>query len=355
MDLRNLLNTPEYCFLHNDPHLAGRIGFLTLGGSHAYGTNVEGSDIDVRGFALESKEDLIGFSRFEQVTNEATDTVVYAFNKLISLLLNCNPNVIEMLGCKPEHYFALTCVGRLLLDNRKLFLSQKAINSFGGYATAQLRRLENAIARDALPQAKKEQHILASLQRSFEDFEFRYGEFPAGSASLFTDKSSREGMETEVFIRLNVDKYPVRDFNIMLNTLSSVVGNYEKLNGRNRKKDDAHLNKHAMHLVRLYLMCFDILEKEEIVTYREKEREFLLDIRRGLFQNDDGTYRQDFFDLISEYDKRLAYDKKNTSLPPKPDMKKIEELVVDVNHQIVGGVEGWLFDEPNPNPGHYEM
>ena len=244
-------------------------------------------------------------------------------------------------------------VGRMLLDNKRMFLSQKAINSFGGYATAQLRRLENAIARDALPQEKKEEHILASLQRSFEDFEFRYGEFPAGSAGLFTDKSSREGMETEVFIRLNVDKYPVRDFNIMLNTLSSVVRNYEKLNGRNRKKDDAHLNKHAMHLVRLYLMCFDILENEEIVTYREREREFLLDIRRGMFQNDDGTYRQDFFDLISEYDKRLAYDKKNTSLPPKPNMAKIEAFVMAVNQQIVEQTDDWLLKDGAVESGAY--
>lgn len=344
MDINSLINKNEYDFLRTDPHVAGRIGFLTLGGSHAYGTNVEGSDVDVRGFALERQSDLIGFSGFEQLVNEKTDTVIYGFNKLVSLLLNCNPNVIELLGCKPEHYFVMTPVGQELLNNRKLFLSQKAVNSFGGYATAQLRRLENAIARDALPQAKREEHILSSLTRSFEDFQFRYGDFPAGSASLFTDKSEREGMDTEVFIRLNVDKYPVRDFNIMLNTLSSVVSNYEKLNGRNRKKDDAHLNKHAMHLVRLYLMCFDILEKEEIVTYREKERAFLLDIRRGLFMNDDGTYRQDFFDLISEYDKRLAYDKKNTSLPQKPDMKKIEEFVILINRIIVDGNEAWLIE-----------
>lgn len=39
-----------------------------------------------------------------------------------------------------------------------------------------------------------------------------------------------------------------------------------------------------------YLMCLDIFEKEEIVTYRENDRELLLEIRRGKYMNEDGTY-----------------------------------------------------------------
>ena len=343
MDFNKLIASKDYDFLRTDPHVAGRIGLITLGGSHAYGTNVEGSDVDIRGFALERQSDLIGFSNFEQLVNEKTDTVIYGFNKLIHLLLDCNPNIIEILGCKPEHYFAMSKIGKMLLDERHSFLSVKAANSFGGYATAQLRRLENAIARDKLPQSKKEEHILGSLTRSLEEFEYRYSDFPAGSVKLFIDKSERPERETEVFIEANFDKYPVRDFNIMLNTLSTVVGNYDKLNGRNHKKDEAHLNKHAMHLVRLYLMCFDILEKEKIVTYREKDRDFLLSIRNGYFMNEDGTYRQEFFDMISDYEKRLKYDKENTSLPSKPKQKQIEEFVVEINRMIVDQSEAWLF------------
>ena len=48
-----------------------------------------------------------------------------------------------MLGSKPEHYIKLTDAGKFLLDNKKLFLSKLAIHTFGGYANAQLRRLEN--------------------------------------------------------------------------------------------------------------------------------------------------------------------------------------------------------------------
>ena len=60
-----LLNTPEYGFLQTNPRLGENIIFLTYGGSYAYGTNVEGSDIDIRGCAMNSKSDLIGLSNFE--------------------------------------------------------------------------------------------------------------------------------------------------------------------------------------------------------------------------------------------------------------------------------------------------
>lgn len=53
--IKALVEGPEYEFLRTDKHLGDRIMFLTLGGSHAYGTNVETSDIDVRGCAMNSK------------------------------------------------------------------------------------------------------------------------------------------------------------------------------------------------------------------------------------------------------------------------------------------------------------
>lgn len=329
--IKEMVAGNQYDFLRTNPHLAGKIIFLTLGGSHAYGTNVETSDVDVRGCALNSRSDLLGLSAFEQVVNTETDTTIYSFNKLISLLINCNPNTIELLGCKPEHYFMLTDIGKQMIDNRKLFLSQKAVASFGGYATQQLRRLQNALARDRLPQSLTEEHIKGALERSIKSFGDRYTSFENGGIELLTAESTRDDLDTEVFCNIHIDKYPAREFQTLLNTLSAVVGNYEKLNHRNHKKDDAHLNKHAMHLIRLYLMCLDILENEEIRTYRENDRDFLLSIRNGAFQNEDGTYRQEFFDIVSDFEKKLKYAKENTSLPAKPNMKRIEEFVMSVN------------------------
>lgn len=329
--IKEMVNGHAYDFLRTNPHLTGRIMFLTLGGSYAYGTNIETSDVDIRGCAMNSKSDLLGLTDFEQVVNTQTDTTIYGFNKLVSLLLNCNPNTIELLGCKPEYYFYISDAGQSMIDNRKLFLSKRAANSFGGYATQQLRRLENALARDRMSQADSEEHIRKAMDRALKGFCDRYTVFDKGGIKLFTDVSNRDELDREVFCDIHLEKYPAREFSIMMNTLSNVIGNYEKLNHRNHKKDDNHLNKHAMHLIRLYMMCFDILEKGEINTYRANDRDFLLSIRNGAFQKEDGTYKPEFFDMVSEYEKRLSYAKEHTALPANPDMKKVEEFVMDIN------------------------
>lgn len=333
--IKNLVAGPEYEFLRKDPHLGDRIMFLTLGGSHAYGTNTETSDVDIRGCTMNNASEIVGLSNFEQFVETNTDTTVYSFNKLISLLLNCNPNTIEMLGCKPEHYIYMTDAGREMLANRKMFLSKRALYSFGGYANQQLNRLENALARDRLAQAQKEEHIRRSMENSVKYFESRYTDFEAGSIRLYTDVSSRDDLDREIFADISLTHFPARQFNGMLNDLHNVIDTYEKLNHRNHKKDDAHLNKHAMHLVRLYLMCIDILEKEEIVTYREDDHDLLMEIRSGYYQNPDGTYCPEFFEMIDDLKTRLDYAKENTSLPAHPNMKQVEEFVMDINRRAL--------------------
>lgn len=45
MDFKELLESKEYDFLRDDPLLKDNILFLTVAGSHSYGTNVETSDL----------------------------------------------------------------------------------------------------------------------------------------------------------------------------------------------------------------------------------------------------------------------------------------------------------------------
>lgn len=335
--IQEIINKNEYDFLKTNEHLKDKLIFLTFGGSHAYGTSTPTSDVDIRGCAFNSKSDLIGISNFKPVVETNTDTAIYSFNKLISLLCNVNPNCIEMLGCKPEHYMMFNSVGQEMIDNRKMFLSRRAVNSFGGYANQQLRRLQNAIARDALTQSEKENHILSSVKNSMMSFNERYESFDEGAIKIYIDKSNKEDLDTEIFMNVNLQKYPLRDYKSLWSEMNEVVKSYGKLNHRNNKKDELHLNKHAMHLLRLYLMAIDIFEKEEIITYREDDLELLQSIRNGKYMNEDGTYQKEFFDLVSEYEKRLEYAINNSSLPAQPNYKRIEEFVMSVNERVVLG------------------
>ena len=160
MNFQELLQTKEYGFLRSEPRLGDRIILLGISGSYGYGTNREGSDVDFRGVTLNLPSDLIGLTTFEQFEDRKTDTVIYSFNKLISLLINCNPNIIELLGLDDDQYYIKSELGQKLLDKRSLFLSKRAAASFGHYADAQLRRLQNAIARDSMSQTEREQHII---------------------------------------------------------------------------------------------------------------------------------------------------------------------------------------------------
>ena len=337
MNINDVVKQEEYKFLTENPRLGSNIMFLTFGGSHSYGTNIEGSDVDVRGCALPLAQDLIGLSSFEQVIDNATDTTIYEFNKLVGLMSNCNPNTIEMLGCKPEHYIFYNDFGRQLVENRKMFLSQKAIYAFGGYANQQLRRLQNALARDSYPQSEKERHILGSCLNMMTTFNEGYQTIPEGGFNLFIDKSEQEDLEEEIFVNVRLDHYPLRDYKNIWSNLNNVVKEYGKLGKRNTKKDDLHLNKHAMHLVRLYLMCLDILEKGDVITFQVVHHELLMEIRNGKFQKEDGTFDSAFFDLENEIEKRLAYSRENTALPEKPNYKHIEEFVMAVNKSVVLG------------------
>ena len=101
----------------------GEIILMGLGGSHAYGLNGENSDVDIRGVIKPPINNLLGFGEFEQYIDEDTDTVLYEFNKLIKLLCSCNPNTIEILGLKDEHYLIKHEVGQELLRNKTMFLS----------------------------------------------------------------------------------------------------------------------------------------------------------------------------------------------------------------------------------------
>ena len=115
--IKQLIKTPEYDFLRTNEHLGDNIILLGLGGSHAYGTNKEGSDIDIRGVAINSKRDILLGRDFDQVVNTETDTTIYSFNKIVQLLTNVNPNTIEMLGLEPWQYLKVSPIGQMLLDN----------------------------------------------------------------------------------------------------------------------------------------------------------------------------------------------------------------------------------------------
>lgn len=388
MNINEVLKAPEYDFLKG-PRLGKNILLLTYGGSHSYGTNGPQSDIDIRGIVAPTREDILGcgFLResmeknnpnliwgpagFEQYNDSATDTIIYSLDKIVKLLYKCNPNTIEILGCRPEDYAEISEAGQLLLDNRKLFLSKLAYDSFSGYSRAQFYRLKNALARDSMPLAEKQFYMIDVIKRTYTHLQEAYPSFDVNAIEfivtdnegnpltidndvinlddivffykgkhVYSCKAKEHELDlenTQLLVKISMDHgMTMKDFSGVYNEVSAIAKDFTTHVGhRNRKKDEYHLNKHAMHLVRLYLMCFDILEKHEIVTYRKEDLDLLLKIKDGYYMQPNGNYRPEFYQMIDEFDKKLKRLRDESTLPDRPDPKKIEDLVMAIKAKLL--------------------
>lgn len=335
--IKEKLKSDEYGFL-NRPPLGKNVIGIALGGSYAYGTNTESSDIDIRGCALNEKDEILLGNPYQQVCDNQTDTTIYSLTKLVQLLEQCNPNTIEILGLKPEHYLYKTPIFDAMIENKSMFLSRAAINTFGGYANAQLHRLQNISARH-VPQSENETYILGSINNARYTFPQKY--FPMSEddyINLYIDDAVNEELDKEIFMDVSLHHYPLRDYTSMWSEMKQITKDYGKLGSRNSRAVEHHkIAKHMMHLVRLYYMAIDILERGQIVTYRENEHDILMSIRNGEYLDENEQPTQSFFDLVGVLESRMKYSVKNTELPVHPDRKRIRDFILSVNESIVKG------------------
>lgn len=322
----DFLQTKEYDFLRQNEHLGNNIVLLGYGGSHAYGTNIPTSDVDVRGVATRREMEILTNQNFEQVTHEATDTVVYAIDKFFSLASECNPNIIELLGLRPQDYMYKSDIGNQILENKSMFLSNRCIKTFGGYAVSQLYRLKQKTTV-AMSEEEFNDHIAKVIAGMKEHL---YKETGIDGIEIV---STKNGLVANISQMKNV---PVESFYAIINEVNNVIKEYNKNSKRNNHAL-AHdkIEKHGLHLLRLNMMLEDLLLKGEIVTYREKEHDLLMAIRNKEFTGSDGLLNADFFKLVSEYERRVEKAKEKSVLPDKPNYKAIQEFLRDVNLSIV--------------------
>lgn len=332
------LKSEEYDFLRDDIHLGKNIILLVLSGSIASGTDDVNSDIDIRGVTLDIPQDLIGRGsikdngksrKFEQYVEPVTDTVIYSLSKFIELALAGNPNILEIFGVKEEHIIYINDKGKLLMNNRKCFYSKAVVQTFAGYADSQLRKLENALARDRVPQARKEEHIKNSVERFIYSASSMFQKFDIkASFDLSLSESNKSEYDKELYIDIHLNKYPLRDFNGIIREMTAIVREYDKnhLNHRNNKKSDRKLNKHAMQLIKYYLIGTEIVATGDFCTYREKEHELLMKIKHGEYMLPDGSYDKSFGKIVDGLRDSFNAAVQKTKLPDQPDYDCVETI-----------------------------
>lgn len=115
--------------------------FGCIVGSHAYGTNVEGSDVDKKWIYVQSAEDLFinGYKPFIELNKDET---AYELSRFIELAKKANPTILELLYTPEDCVLYRHPAAINLFYNKHLFLTKECRLSFGGYAVSQIEKAQ---------------------------------------------------------------------------------------------------------------------------------------------------------------------------------------------------------------------
>ncbi|TAL29045.1 MAG: hypothetical protein EPN98_21625 [Phenylobacterium sp.] len=331
--------------------LPARTMFLAKSGSHAYGTNLPTSDLDLKGVAIPPREYFLGYlHRFEQAECKGDlDAVIYDVRKFVNLAADCNPNIIEVLFCDDRDVLLTSIAWERIRLHRDLFLSKKAQHTFSGYAMAQLKRIKTH-RRWLLDPPKKHPErsdfglpnapTLDKDQFGVVEARIRKLEDTLGGEGWTKDKVAERDAELVSAVAREIDLGPQliplivaeRKYNAAIRNWVSYQKWKEERNEKRAALESAHGydTKHAMHLVRLMRMAIEILG-EGIVRVRRPDAEELLAVRGGAWSYDQ------LMQFAEEMETRLGTIAAESRLPHAPDRKKIDEVLVSVVGDFIDG------------------
>jgi predicted nucleotidyltransferase len=253
---------------------------VTLGGSRAYGTETEGSDVDFKGVFIGTRASYLSIASCPDTLTDLKDTedkwtdhyaqflspelqlkeregTSYELRKFCKLALQCNPNILDTLFCDENDVVYAHAYGSMIRRARQYFLSKTALNSFQGYAMSQL-------------------HLVEGLLRN-----------PEEGPRLLTHCDTAEA-------------------------------------SRNRgKMTTERINKHAAHVVRL-LQSFEELLLTGTYNVKRSNRDELLAIRAG-------NWKMEWLrEFIEEQKAKLPALQDKCILPPEPNIKVVQDLVLNI-------------------------
>lgn len=296
-------------------------------GSHAYGLNTPTSDVDIKGVCIEPKTYHYGYlHNFEQhermvAKGHETDLVIYSLKKFAKLAADCNPSIIEVLWVDDVDILFINEYGEQLRAAKHDFLSKKARFTFSGYAHSQLKRIKTHRAwlldppsappdrsdfglSDVTKVSKSELGAYDSLVTDGVQVEL-----PKDVVTLFTREKAYQAAKTHYDQYVNWVK-----------TRNPARAELERQHGYDCK--------HGSHLIRLMLMCKEIMQLGVVVVKRP-DREELLGIKRGKW-----TYDQ-LIETAEQIEAECDTLYETSELKSSPDYEMLNAMVVDMTERYV--------------------
>lgn len=336
--------------------------YLTLHGSHAYGTARPDSDIDVRGICIPPiKQYNLGIlDKFEQAEfKEPIDCVIFDLKKFVKLAIENNPNALEILFTEPEDHIFVSDIGKKLLDIRDLFLSKKIKYTMSGYAAAQIKRIERHRKWILKPFSKKPErsdfelpenqklipeHQLLEIEAAVQKRLEEWNPDTTGMDNAASIKFKNELYDILVEMRINHDDmhiYAARSLGLNDNLLEAFKKERAYKNAlreykayevwqkeRNRERYELEVKwgydlKHGSHLVRLYSQAIDCFNTGKLVVKRSNVEEILA-VKKGAW-----TYEQ-LLEWAAKQEEILnELYKTSNKLPREPARTKINDWLMD--------------------------
>ena len=301
--------------------LTDRTIFLTVHGSQAYGTNIPGSDIDVKGLCVPPTRNYFGFRKnFEQAeSSDPYDMVVYSLKKFFSLAANTNPNILEILNTDPEDWIMSHPIFEKLYRKRHLFLSKKARYTFSGYAFSQLRRIKS-----------HKKWLLSPPDHQPSRTEFGLPEYQKMSQSELGATTNL--LEDGHVLDVNVMELYKRERKYQ-NALQTWKQFESWKKNRNKKRAGLEAEfgydlKHAMHLVRLMTMCKEILTEGKVIV-RRSDADMLLAIRSGEWSYDE------LLAWADDMESKMNGLYETSALPREPRYEELDKLCQELTEEAL--------------------
>lgn len=336
--------------------------FKALVGSHSHGTATDTSDFDYKSVFMQPESDILGF-RYKEQIDINKDEVMYEVRRCVQLLMSANPTILELLWTPLDCIIQSSPEFQLILNERDMFLTKKCLNSFGGFAVAQIKKArgldkkmnweqaevgkktifdfahvhDNGKTRPVLDFLEHEGALiervglvnLANMKDAYAVYydwknegwarglasengqQFHLSSVPKGNTPVTVMWWNRDGYST------SCRKYKeYQDWLKNRNTQRYVdnTGHGQQIDGKN-----------MMHCVRLLSMAKEIAT-EGVVNVRRPDREYLLSIRRGEV-NLTGILTQ-AEETLAELDELFA----KSSLPDDANWDDAHNLLINVRN-----------------------
>jgi len=300
--------------------MSEKILIKTLIGSRAIGIASEDSDYDWAEVFIPEKSILLGLKaeKIYSKHSEEEDSSRYPIQKFLYLCYNNNPSILDILFSPENHWQTTSAIWKnLIYPNRHKFLSKAVANTYIGYATSQLKRIETHRSWLLNPPKKK------PLRPDFG--------LPECTTIV---KEYRQAMLSLPDKFINSDYQEIARKELAYDSTKKNWDMYERWK-RERNPERAELEakfgydtKHAVHLFRLLIQGCEILEHKELrVDRTEIDASMLRGVRNGYL-----TYDQ-LMKKVTELQDKIHKAEETSTLPDKPDYEMINNLCIEIVEQ----------------------